>query len=206
MDVPDSLPTDQFLMAQIQTSSLQNPYGIVKKKTHLFSEFQLLEKRLESFKETSFDVEKVKNLAIAGFYYLEPVSNGYKDCAKVRCFCCGLKLITNRGHHALAYHAFVSPGCHYLQIIIPTFRLNNAFHKFQEFKRFTPLNSNQLLASDLLTEHEDENLPCVVCLARNTQVMLLPCQHFKLCRMCSVPLTQCPICRQQILALVFPLK
>lgn len=208
MDIPDSYPTsEEILTSQVELVPAPKALGLVQRFTYRCPEFSDYCRRLDTFDEcpASFSDDKKKNFAMAGFYYLEPVDQTYKDCVKVKCFSCGLKLITNRGSHVLAYHVFVSKRCQYLQMIIPTFRYREIVKKYKEIIKFKPYETNQMLANDLMTEEEDEQKRCSVCLARKIQVLYLPCQHFTCCRMCSVQLSNCPICRSRIMAVTFPI-
>ncbi|KAL8569587.1 hypothetical protein ACOMHN_044725 [Nucella lapillus] len=42
------------------------------------------------------------------------------------------------------------------------------------------------------------NSECVVCLDRVSEVIFLPCGHVCTCPVCTVPLTECPMCRASI--------
>ncbi|KAL8156351.1 kinesin-like protein KIN-7D, mitochondrial isoform X2 [Apium graveolens] len=44
---------------------------------------------------------------------------------------------------------------------------------------------------------------CKICFESTTTAMLLPCQHFCLCKSCSVACVECPICRTKIADRVF---
>lgn len=206
MDIPDSYPASADI-SSLETEVVPAPkaLGLVQKFGFKFPQFISLDKRLESFADVTGSDEKKKNFALAGFFFMEPVDETYKDCLKVRCFSCGLKLISNRSAYSLSYHLYISKKCPYLQMVIPTFRYNKALQKFKDVKKFYPFDSKQLLACDLMSEEEDEQKRCSVCLIRKIQVLFLPCQHLACCRMCNVYLKRCPICRERIMAITFPI-
>lgn len=208
MDIPDSYPAS-VSDESLQTEVVEAPkaLGLVQRFTYKFPEYSFLSKRIESFNQCpeNFCQDKKTNFALAGFYLMEYVGQEFKDCVKVRCFSCGLKLISNRGAFVLAYHTFISNKCQYLQMVIPTFRFNQIIRKFKASKKFYPIDSKQLLANNLLNEEHDVSKCCSVCLVRSVQVLFLPCQHLTCCRMCAVPLKKCPICRARIMASTFPI-
>ena len=43
---------------------------------------------------------------------------------------------------------------------------------------------------------------CVICLAKDKNVLFLPCAHLAACLECSLSLKMCPICRSKIQATV----
>lgn len=208
MDIPDSYSvSEEISTAQVEIVTAPKALGLVQRFGYKFPEFSSINRRLQSYNSCSDSIteENKKNFAIAGFYFLEPIAENYKDCLKIRCFSCGLKLISNRGFHSLAYHVFLSNDCQYLQMIIPTHRFNQVTKKYKETKKFLPYSSNYLLVSDLFTEENYEQNRCVVCLTRQIQVLYLPCQHYKCCRICAVSIKNCPICRSRIMAVTFPI-
>jgi len=43
---------------------------------------------------------------------------------------------------------------------------------------------------------------CKVCLENTANILLLPCRHFATCGECKIKLRNCPICRQDTLAII----
>ena len=41
----------------------------------------------------------------------------------------------------------------------------------------------------------DDDVSCVVCLARPRAVVILPCRHLSLCALCAADVPTCPMCR-----------
>ena len=49
--------------------------------------------------------------------------------------------------------------------------------------------------SPVVEEREDDDVSCVVCLARPREVVILPCRHLSLCAVCAAGVSMCPMCR-----------
>lgn len=81
-----------------------------------------------------------------------------------------------------------------------------ALYKYYK-KRKQELEHEQLLRS--IQEEMDNpnaenvmNEPCVICLDKPRDVVILECGHICICRRCGAQITECPMCRGNILRLV----
>ena len=54
------------------------------------------------------------------------------------------------------------------------------------------------LIANALNKTSDEQKMCVVCLDQEKSVLLLPCRHVCVCKVCSRQVDSCPVCRAQI--------
>ena len=54
------------------------------------------------------------------------------------------------------------------------------------------------LIADALNKTSDEQKMCVVCIDQDKSVLLLPCRHVCVCKLCSRQLDTCPVCRTHI--------
>lgn len=54
--------------------------------------------------------------------------------------------------------------------------------------------------------YEDDASLCKICLVEKLEVVILPCQHYACCKLCTMALVECPICRSKIVQLVTPIR
>jgi hypothetical protein len=54
------------------------------------------------------------------------------------------------------------------------------------------------LISEAMSKSGDEQKMCVVCLDLEKTVLLLPCRHVCVCKVCSRQIDNCPVCRGYI--------
>lgn len=54
------------------------------------------------------------------------------------------------------------------------------------------------LIADAMNKTSDEQKMCVVCIDEEKSVLLLPCRHVCVCKVCSRQLDTCPVCRAHI--------
>lgn len=54
------------------------------------------------------------------------------------------------------------------------------------------------LIANALNKTSDEQKLCVVCIDAEKSVLLLPCRHVCVCKLCSRQIDSCPVCRAQI--------
>lgn len=81
-----------------------------------------------------------------------------------------------------------------------------ALYKF--YKKKKQEFENEQLMRNLREQAEDPNAenianePCVICLDKPRDVVILECGHICICRLCSMQITECPMCRGDISRLV----
>ena len=185
--------------------------------TPSYSKFSLFNKRLESFINEGWPIglaQKPETLAAAGFFYL-----GRGDI--VVCYYCGGTLNKwEKEDDAWIEHAKHYPYCSYLILIKSRKFINNVQTNVREREKqkneILQENNLSLLQKiaktyckknkfikrnnalqETLTPLQDERL-CKLCAVREVDVVFIPCGHLMVCKYCSSPLTDCPICRAKI--------
>jgi hypothetical protein len=83
-------------------------------------------------------------------------------------------------------------------ILFKTIQANNLEQNFLHYKK----KFNHIMSDSILTNDDNQKKiinKCCICYENNSNLLFLPCSHYCCCKNCSINLTNCPICRTQII-------
>ncbi|KFU98314.1 E3 ubiquitin-protein ligase XIAP, partial [Tauraco erythrolophus] len=143
-------------------------------------------RRLQTFLTWIYPVDK-EQLAEAGFY---SIGNG----DHVACFHCGGVLQQwKENEDPWDQHAKWFPGCRFVRKEKGLEFINNVH--LRDACRDSTVN---LSTEEKLRRLQEEKL-CKICMAKDISVVLIPCGHLVACKECAGGLTECPLCRSDIM-------
>ncbi|XP_071425495.1 E3 ubiquitin-protein ligase XIAP isoform X3 [Pithys albifrons albifrons] len=153
-------------------------------------------RRLQTFLSWTYPVEK-ERLAEAGFY---SVGNG----DHVVCFHCGGGLQEwKENEDPWDQHAKWFPGCRFLSKEKGIEFINNVHLRDVCNDSTTEAAEGTILPKDLSTEEKlrrlQEEKLCKICMAKDVSVVFIPCGHLVACKDCAQVLSECPLCRSDIM-------
>lgn len=140
--------------------------------------------RFASFKNWPIsEIISPKELAEAGFYY-----TGVYDHA--RCFHCNGTLSGwELNDNVWGNHAYYFPRCHFLYLKRGQVFVDNVKSPNQQT---TPLTELPVPSSDL------SRYTCKICMCNEIGTVFAPCDHAIACVDCSIQLSKCPLCNNDI--------
>lgn len=156
-----------------------------------FPEYVEYDKRVKSFEpasEGSYIHDNAKKLAAAGFFY-----TGNED--ETLCFYCGGGVKAWKTEDVpWVEHAKWLSGCSFLIV-------NKGFDFIRKHEERSDSTGGCVEEVRKVPQETGRiDLQCVICLTYEKNVFFLPCRHCCVCSECSSKLSQCVVCREDIVS------